>query len=135
MNEPLSWEAIPTQTKNELEMAETLPSILLVDDDELSRRLVSSLLASCGYQGVPVLKGVFTLVRICTLRSTFFIPLSIYRKLKGVLCISHLFAAFKLVQLCTSVSQLLRGGPPQVVFSTPCLCARCQVEHIRSVLY
>ena len=32
--------------------ADMLPSILLVDDDELSRRLVSGLLASCGYQGV-----------------------------------------------------------------------------------
>jgi hypothetical protein len=30
---------------------ELLPNILLVDDDRLSRRLVSSLLIACGYQG------------------------------------------------------------------------------------
>ena len=36
---------------------EVLPKILLVDDDRLSRRLVSSLLVGCGYQGARLLSA------------------------------------------------------------------------------
>lgn len=35
-------------------VSDALPNILLVDDDRLSRRLVSSLLVACGYQGAGV---------------------------------------------------------------------------------